>query len=140
MADSQRPGGPPELSRLLEDIFEVPERPSIGRDEAQRRVVSKVREAGMRGERIFLSDQLVRRGALFAASGARVAFPEGDAYERSFVALVDPTPEARWGHPAFFVFVPAEGKAETKMLETLLPEHAQSSVRLLPLLPSTPPT
>jgi hypothetical protein len=133
MSDSQRPGGPPDLLTLLEDVFAVPRRPSVGRDEATRRVREAVKGKGLAGERVFLSDQLVRRGALFDASGARVPFPDGDAYEHCFVALVDPSPEARWGHPAFFAFVPAEGSAETVLRPTSLPEHAGSSVRLLPV-------
>jgi hypothetical protein len=135
MSEARRPGGPADLLVLLEAVFEVPTGPFIGRSEAQRRVIDAVKEKGLHGERIFLSDQLVRRGALFDASGARVAFPEGEAYEHCFVALVDPTPEARWGHPAYFAFLPADadGDAPTTLCETQLPEHTGSSVRLLPL-------
>jgi hypothetical protein len=133
MPESQRPGGPPQVLKLLADVFEVPESPSVGREDARRRVISAVREKGVPDSaRIFLSDQLARRGALLDASGARVKFPDGDAYEHCFVALVDPTPEARWGHPAYFAFVPAAGDAETVLSPTLLPEHAGCSVRLLP--------
>ena len=91
MPDARHPGGPADLLKLLEDVFEVPAGPFISRSDAQRRVIEAAQRKGLHGERIFLSDQLVRRGALFDASGARVAFPEGDAYEHCFVALVNPT-------------------------------------------------
>jgi hypothetical protein len=133
MPDAQRPGGPADLGELLADVFGVAPGPFMDRDEAQRRVIAEVKRKALHGERIFLSDQLVRRGALFDASGARVGFPEGDAYERCYVALVDPEPEARWGHPAYFAFVPADRAAPTQLCETLLPEHTGGSVRLLPV-------
>lgn len=134
MPDAARLGGPPDILKVLADVFEVPAGPFRSREDARNQVLVAAREAGVpEGARIFLSDDLVRRGALFDASGARVTFPDGDAYERCFVALVDPDPEARWGHPAHFAFVPAGAGAKTVLSPTSLPEHPGSSVRLLPL-------
>lgn len=128
-----RPGGPPGTSGVLERFFHVPERPSIGRAEAIRRSVQALREGGVPFEQLFMSDQPLRRGALFDASGARVVFPEDAAYERCFVALADPDPGARWAHPASWVFVSAGGEAGAVLVATNLPEHPGSAVRFLPV-------
>jgi len=82
---------------------------------------------------LALSDQPVARGALFDASGARVLFPEGPAYDRCYVALIDPEPATvRWAHPAHWAFVPADGDGDVILRPTELPEHNTGPVRLLP--------
>jgi hypothetical protein len=132
--EPQKPGGPPGIEAVLRDKFKVSAKPSIGRKEAEQRILEKIAEQGQRYERIDLSDQPVRRGALFNAAGARVPFPEDRAYDRVFIALLDPEPATRWAHAAYWAFVPAEGDAEVVLQPTDLPEHATGPVRLIPLL------
>jgi hypothetical protein len=98
--------------------------------------VRRIREAARGRElpevALALSDQPVASGALFDASGVRVSFPEGAAYERCYVALLDPSPMMRWAHPAWWAFVPVAGDEPVQLRETELPESPSGPVRLLP--------
>lgn len=133
-SEPRRPGGPPGIEAMLRAGFHVPVTPSIGRAEAARRVLAEVTAQGKRCERLDVSDQPVRRGALFNAAGARVSFPEGKAFDRCYVALIDPDPRARWAHAAHWAFVPADGEGDVVLQKTELPESASGPVRLLPVL------
>lgn len=64
-------------------------------------VASALEDIGIEYEVLRLSVAPVQRGRLFDMGGRRVAFPEGDAYDRCFVVLVDPAREAMWAHPAY---------------------------------------
>lgn len=130
-SDLRRPGTSPGIEAVLRERFHVPPLPSIGREEAARRALAAVEAQGKRCERIEVSDQPVARGALFDMAGARVRFPEGRAFDRCYVALVDPEPATRWGHPAHWAFVPADGEGDVVLQETLLPESSAGPVRLL---------
>jgi hypothetical protein len=114
-------------------IAEMPARPTILRGEALDRLRRLLADRKVEAGEISLSDEPVRRGRLFDAAGRRVAFPGGDAFERSYVALVDLDPTARWAHPALWAFIPAEGgDAPIELCETDVPENQSGSVRLLP--------
>jgi hypothetical protein len=133
-----RPGGRPGIVETLEHDFHVPAMPSIGRQEAIKRV-RELPEAGSSPQlALALSDQPVARGALFDAAGARVPFPEGDVYDRCYVALLDPSPMMRWAHPAWWAFVPVGGEAPVVLRDTELPENPSGPVRLLPEAEPTP--
>ena len=134
MASSARkPGGPAGLEAVTERQFGVPVRPAIGRDEAARRVRERIAEGGLRCERLDVSDKPVPRGTFFDMSGARVPFPEGEAYDHCYVALIDPDVAARWTHPAHFAFVPAGGNDAVVIQATDRPEHPSGQVRLFPV-------
>jgi hypothetical protein len=122
----------------LEDDFHVPLVPSIGHVEALKHVRAVAKDQTSGAVSIALSDQPVARGALFDAAGARVPFPEGKAYDRCYVALLDPSPTTRWAHPAWWAFVPAGGDAPTVLRGTELPENQSGSVRLLPVAEPSP--
>ena len=137
-SEPRRPGGKPGIVETLEEDFHVPEVPSIGRD----RALERIREAATRQQlplnALALSDQPVTRGALFNAAGSRVPFPEGHAYDRCYVALLDPSPKTRWAHPAWWLFVPVTGDEAVQLRETQLPESQSGSVRLLPVEGAVP--
>ena len=126
----RRPGGPSGIVEMLKTEFHVPETPALGREEAARRIREFVSEGPAATALLTLSDQPVMRGALFDAAGVRVAFPEGRAYERCYVGLLDPSPSARWAHHAWWAFVPAGGEGPVSLRETELPENSSGAVRL----------
>jgi hypothetical protein len=109
--------------------------PPIGREQAAERVRQKIAAEGLRCERLDLSDEPVDRRALFDMSGARVPFPfpEDPAYDRCYVALVDPDVGLGWAHEAHWAFVPADGEGEVVLQDTKLPEHMLGPVRLFPV-------
>ena len=129
----QAPGGPAGIDAVLRDVFLVPATPSIRREDAARRILARIGAEGMRCERLDLSDQPVRRGALFDASSTRVPFPKGEAFDHCYVALIDPEVMARWAHPAHWAFVPADGSEDIVLQPTQLPESSAGPVRLLPV-------
>jgi len=133
-----RPGGRPGIVETLEQDFHVPAMPSIGRREAIKRIREAAEARAFPEVVLALSDQPVARGALFDAAGVRVAFPEGDVYDRCYVALLDPSPAMRWAHPAWWAFVPVGGEAPVVLRDTELPENPSGPVRLLPEVPPTP--
>ena len=133
-----RPGGRPGLLATLEDDFHVPLVPSIGRVQALEQIRAAAKDKALGAVSLALSDQPVARGALFDAAGVRVRFPEGKAYDRCYVALVDPSPTTRWAHPAWWAFIPVEGDAPAVLRETQLPENQSGSVRLLPVVEPPP--
>ena len=127
-----RPGTEPGLLKIVEERFNVPAKPAIGRAEAAQRVRAKVEAEKVACERLDLSDIPVRRGSLFDMSGKCVLFPDGDPYERCYIALVDPQVDAQWAHPAYWAFVPAAGDGDVILRSTEFPEHALGAVRLRP--------
>jgi hypothetical protein len=131
-SEALRPGTKPGLVDIVEERFNLPAEPAIGRAEAARRVRAKIDAEGVRCERLDISDGTVHRGQLFDMKGALVPFPEGEPYERCYVGLVDSFADAQWGHPAFWAFVPAAGDGEVVLRPTTLPEHALGAVRLRP--------
>lgn len=133
-----RPGGPPGIVETLEHDFRVPRVPAIGRVAALERVRETIAAKELVVEAWFLSDQPVTRGALFDASGVRVKFPEGTAYNRCYVALLDPSQRTRWAHPAWWAFVPVGGDGPVLLHETELPENPSGPVRMLPVVEQTP--
>jgi hypothetical protein len=116
----------------VELAFDVGPAP-IGREGAARLVRERIAADGLRCERLDLSDETVRRGTLFDMSGARVLFPKGKPYDRCYVALIDPDVAARWTHPAYWAFVPADGSDIVVIQPTERPEHASGQVRLRPV-------
>jgi hypothetical protein len=133
-----RPGGAPGILETLEHDFHVPPVPSIGRQEALKRIREAAEARNLPTVALAMSDQPVARGALFNAAGVRVTFPEGDAYERCYIALLDPTPAMRWAHPAWWAFVPVGGNGPVVLHETELPESQSGPVRLLPVVEQVP--
>lgn len=125
-------GGPAGIADVLDALFHVPSTPNIGRDAAVKACLRVLREQNVPVQRLLVTDQPVRRGSLFDASGVRVPFPPGREFERSFVGLADPEPAARWAHPAHWVFVPAEGAAHAVVAPTTLPQHPNTSAHFLP--------
>jgi hypothetical protein len=126
-SETKRPGAPSGVGAILRDLYGMPERPTIDREDARSRVREKAEALGC--ERLDLSLDPVRRGALVDMSGARVPFPGGKAYDRCFVALIDPDVDAGWGHAAFWAFVPAVGDGDVVVQTTQFPEHGSSPVR-----------
>jgi hypothetical protein len=118
------------IEHILQDEFRVPMRPTLDRATLVERIQQALRERNISWDAIHLSDAPVHRDALFDARGKRVAFPEGSAYERCFVALVDPDERARWAHPAHWAFIPADGSEPVEIRDTSLPEHPRGPVRL----------
>lgn len=131
--EARKPGGPAGVSRLLRDVFGVSPTPSIGRRDAADRAIAAARAQGVPFVRVDVSDQPVMRGALFDAAGARVSFPEGAAFDRCYVVLLDPEPAARWAHEAHWAFVPADGEGDAALVPTSLPEATGGPVRLYPM-------
>lgn len=127
-----KPGAPGGISQILTDAFGVSETPTLGRAEVARRIEQALRDRELAYEKLYISDAPVHRGALFDAAGKRVPFPSQRAYDRCFVALVDPDENARWSHPAYWAFVPADGSGEVELRDTSLPEHDKGPVRLEP--------
>lgn len=123
-----RPGVPGGLDAIITNTYGVPARPTLNREDAARRVREKVKTLGC--ERLDVSEEPVRRGALVDMSGARVSFPEGKTYDRCYVALVDPAMDAQWGHAAFWAFVPAAGDGDVILRPTQFPEHALGVVTM----------
>jgi hypothetical protein len=121
------------IAELTEDLFEMPARPTLLRSEALDRLRRLLAERKIEAGELMLSDEPVRRRSLFDAAGRRVEFPGGEAFERSYVALVDLDPAARWAHPALWAFIPAEGgETPLELRETNVPENQSGAVRLLP--------
>jgi hypothetical protein len=129
-SEIRRPGMPSGLDAVVEEGFHVPVKPNIGRAEAEARVRSKIEADGMPCERLDLSELPVQRDSLFDMTGARVTFPKGAAYDTCYVALIDPSVEAQWGHPAHWAFVPVDGSGEVAIQPTNFPENAMGAVRL----------
>ncbi len=125
-----RPGTAPGFEAILADLFRV--RPSIGRVEAARLIRAKIDLDGLRCERLDVSDVPVQRGLLIDMAGTRVPFPEGEPYRSCYVALVDPSVDALWGHPALWAFIPESGDGDVVFQPTQFPEHALGAVRLRP--------
>ena len=129
--EARRPGGPAGLAAVELD-FGVTTAP-IGREQAAERVRREIAARALRCERLDLSDEPVNRRALFDMSCARVPFPPGRAYDRCYVALIDPDTHLGWGHSAHWAFVPADGEGPVMIQDTELPEHALGPVRLYPV-------
>jgi hypothetical protein len=124
----RRIGGPPGREAVEKD-FRVPPA-DIGREGAARLVREALKQPGAPTcERLHVSQGHVSRGALVDMSGAVVRFPDGEVYDRSYVALVDPDARALWAHPAAWAFVPAAGNDAVLFVSTNFPEHALSTVR-----------
>lgn len=132
-SETRTPGIRAGIDKVLEESFGVPSTPTIGIHEATKRMRKAIAEQAIPYARLDISTSPARRGTLFDASGKRVAFPEGDAYERCYIGLVDPEPRTRWAHPAHWAFVPADGDGEVIFAATRLPEHAKSAVQFLPV-------
>jgi hypothetical protein len=129
----RRPGSAPGIEAVLRDQFEVRTKATLGVAAAAERVRAKIAAERLTCERLDLSDDPVRRGALFDMSGARVPFPPGRAYDRCYVALIDPDTRLGWGHDAHWAFVPADGEGDVVVQDTDLPEHALGPVRFHPV-------
>jgi hypothetical protein len=125
-----RPGARSGISHILTEAFGVSERPTLDRAEVARHIEQALHERELTYQKLYISDAPVHRGALFDAAGKRVPFPPQRAYDRCFVALVDPDQNARWSHPAYWAFVPADGGGEIEIRDTSLPEHDKGPVRL----------
>ena len=121
------------IDRVMEDIFHEPSTPTMTRRAALALATAALERAGQTYVVRLVSDRPVRRGGLRDASGAVVLFPEGASYDRCFVALFDPTPTARWAHPAHFAFVPADGSAPSEVAATTLPQHPLGPVHMIQL-------
>ena len=130
MSSARRPGGPSEAEAVLVREFGVPRHPAIGRDAAVQRVRERIVADNLRCERLDISDEVVPRDALFDMSGKRVEWPDGPAYDRCYVALIDPDAQLLWGHRAYWAFVPAGPEGEVVVRETDFPERAEGRVRL----------
>lgn len=128
-----QPGTSSGLQAILEQRFKVSTMPSIRREEAAQRVRKKIEEDDLPCECLDISERPVRRRALVDLAGARVRFPEGEAYDRSYVGFIDPDVELQWGHPAYWVFIPARGDAPAVVHPTEFPEHSSISVRFVPV-------
>ncbi|HEY3352075.1 MAG TPA: hypothetical protein VGQ83_02410 [Polyangia bacterium] len=103
-----------------------------GRQDAIRRVNCALGTKGITVDSFLLSDEPAVRGSVFDLAGARVDFPPDDCFDRSFVAFIDPTPDVKWAHPAFWIFVPVLKDGEVKFVEWDLPPHPdQRTVRFL---------
>lgn len=126
----RRPGASSGLSAIITNEFDVSDKPSLSREEVLERVERALAERGVKYDLIAVSDTPVRRNALIDAGNRRVSFPNGRAYERCFVALVDLHAGARWAHPAYWAFVPADGLESVVLHQTSLPEHPRGQVRL----------
>lgn len=129
---SKRERAPSGVADVTEALFHVPALPTILRADAKERILALLADRDVAGAALYLSDGPVRRGMLFDATGKRVAFPEGAAFERAYVALVDLDTEARWAHRALWVFVPAEGgDTPIEARDTNVPENRSGAVRML---------
>jgi hypothetical protein len=124
-----RPGGPIGVEAVLREQFGVPPKPDIGFEAAAQAVRDAIARGAISCQRLEVSDRPVRRGALFDMSGARVPFPAGKEYERSYVALVDPDVEAQWAHSAHWAFVPAEGNGDVVLQDTRFAAHMKGAAR-----------
>lgn len=137
MAHNEESGKAPEapsgLSAIIRDAFGVPETPTLRRSDVLARIEGRLGEQGIQYDSIAISDGPVRRGAFFDAAGRRVPFPEGKPYDRCFVALIDLDASARWAHPAYWAFIPADDTGPVALRETRLPEHPQGPARLYPV-------
>jgi hypothetical protein len=127
---SQVPGAPSGLSRVIGEAFGEPEKPTLTRAEVLAKLEEALMARDIEHQRIEVSDVPVRRNALSDAAGRRVHFPPDRAYDRCFVALVDLDTNARWAHPAYWAFIPADGEGAVELQDTSLPEHPRGSVRL----------
>ncbi len=128
--DSRSPGARSGLDAMIVEAFGEQPKPTLTRAEVMARVEQALMERNVTYDRIDISDVPIRRNALSDAAGRRVRFPEGDAYDRCFVALVDLNSNALWAHPALWAFVPADDREPVELRETSLPEHPRGSVRL----------
>jgi hypothetical protein len=135
-SEAARSSPPSGVSAVVEEWFRVPTMPTILRRDAAQRVREKIEQDAVTCERLDLSEEPVHRRALVDMSGERVPFPPGQAYDRCYVALIDPDTRAQWGHRAFWAFVPADGVGAVVIQPTDFPEHALGAVRLFPVLPS----
>lgn len=131
-SEPRSPGIAPGLDSIIKAQFKLPTFPAIGRAEASLRIRLKIAADTIACERLDVSDIPVHRGALFDMAGTRVPFPDGEAYESCYVALVDPHADAQWAHDAFWAFVPAAGDGDVVLTFTEFPEHALGAVRLRP--------
>jgi hypothetical protein len=91
---------------------------AAARGEAAALVRAKLVADAVACERLEVSEIPVRRGHLWDMGRNRVQFPDGEAYEVCYVALVDPCVDAQWAHPAHWAFVPAAGRGEVVLQPT----------------------
>ncbi len=129
-SEPRTPGIAPGIENSIK-AFKAPDLP-INRVAAALLVRAKIEADEVACERLDVSDIPVHRGALFDMAGTRVPFPDGEAYESCYIALVDPHADAQWAHDAYWAFIPAAGDAEVILTPTELPEHALGAVRLRP--------
>ncbi len=129
--DIRRPGMSSGFAAILESGFGVSPKPALRREEA----VGLVRDSLSRNQipckRIRISELTVDRDSLFDMTGRRVKFPDGSAYERCYVALLDPEATSPWGHPAHWAFVPMDGVGDVIVSSTDFPENAKGSIRFI---------
>jgi len=128
------PGLTSGVDRILEAGFGVSARPTVCRDEAFALVTQKIEREAIRCQRVCISELPVDRGTLFDMTGQRVSFPEGGGHDRCYVALLDSEPVAPWGHPAFWAFVPVDGRGDIVVSPTQFPANAKGSVRFIEVL------
>lgn len=128
----RKPQGPSGFEAVLEKMFEGPSK-TLNALDAARRALQQARLQGIDCQRIKVSEQPAHDGQLFDALGEYVPFPKGSRYTRCFVVLLDPSPRTRWGHQAYWAFVPAGGEAEVVIRETELPEAAEGPLRMIGL-------
>jgi hypothetical protein len=126
----KRPGGPAGMAAVLPGQFKVSAMPAIGVEAAMRILRETIQKENLRCESLAVSGSPARRGSLRDMSGAPVPFPEGKEYERCYVGFVDPDVDAEWGHPAHWVFLPAEGNGTAALQDTDLPELPKGPVRM----------
>jgi hypothetical protein len=129
-------GIPPGIEGVLGSRgMDVPRTPVRGRASAERALCEQA--AAIRGGattevRLSLSEQAVSPGALIDASGTAVVFPP--AVTRAYVGLVDCAPRARWGHEAWWVFIPEQSGEPPTPLKTNLPPHPNGPVRFVAVI------
>jgi hypothetical protein len=119
------------INEILEDGFGVPSTPTLGQQEAARRVMEKVKSEKVEIQSLDISELPIQRGSLFDMASEKVQFPHGEAYETCYVALVDPSADLQWGHPAWWAFVPSDGAGEVVLQRTDLPENVNGAWRFV---------
>lgn len=72
-----------------------------------------------------------RLATLVDAANTPVEFPPG--FDRAWVGFVDFFPRARWGHAAWWVFVPTDDTPPIGPVDTIWPAHPDGQVRFLPV-------
>ncbi len=95
----------PSYTDALKGEYKVVVPPAAQFEDARAFVLDKLRDDLGAGARVRLSSSPVARDLLLDLAFNPIQPPQDEGFEEAWVAFVDPSPRAKWGHRARYYFI-----------------------------------